>query len=212
MPIVTEVTRGSPIAIAPTFGTNQVFAVCQTFRLMPSERLFANPRESVSSLRNLARVVIVIRERYTEDLIVSQFAKDFHDTYLDWLKDSSFAGPVAAFHAALARNGRHYVVNMAVADRHDPANLEGLANQGVIVPFEDPKNLEDLVDVLYQVRCNIFHGEKAWQTGVCCGSRSASKRWSSVRWEERHPGDPGIRRMGVHVDQSHCHCYSARRR
>ena len=106
------------------------------------------------------RVVIVIRERYTEDIIFSQFAKDFHDTYLEWLKDSRFCAHVAAFHASLARNGIHYVVNMAVADRYDPAKLGALANQGVIVPFEDPKKLEDLVDVLYQVRCNIFHGEK----------------------------------------------------
>jgi hypothetical protein len=106
------------------------------------------------------RVVIVIRQRYTEDIIFSQFAANFRDTYLDWLKDSRFAVHVATFHAALARNGRHYVVNMAAADRYDPANLDALANQGVIVPFEDPAKLDDLVDVLYQVRCNVFHGEK----------------------------------------------------
>lgn len=49
---------------------------------------------------------------------------------------------------------------MAVADRYDPANLRALANQGVIVPFEDPAKLDDLIKVLYQVRCNVFHGEK----------------------------------------------------
>jgi hypothetical protein len=106
------------------------------------------------------RVVIVIRERYTEDIIFSQLAKDFRVTYLDWLKDIRFAAHVAAFHAALARNGRHYVVNMAVVDRYDPKNLDALANQGVIVPFEDPTKIDDLIDVLYQVRCNVFHGEK----------------------------------------------------
>ncbi len=106
------------------------------------------------------RVVIVIRERYTEDIVFSQFAKDFRVTYLDWLKDSQFAAHVAAFHAALSRSGRHYVVNMAASNRYDPKRLAALANQGVIVLFEDPKKLEDLVDVLYQVRCNVFHGEK----------------------------------------------------
>jgi hypothetical protein len=60
------------------------------------------------------------------------------------------------------RAGESYVINMAKAGQHDPsADLQAMESRNIIVRFTDTASLCQLKDVLYQIRCNIFHGEKA---------------------------------------------------
>ena len=46
------------------------------------------------------------------------------------------------------------------ASEHDTNQYENLRGTSVIAIMEEPRELRQLKDVLYQVRCNIFHGEK----------------------------------------------------
>ena len=61
-------------------------------------------------------------------------------------------------------DGKHYIINMARIEdyqriHNDKLNMDTLGPP-IVYPFEDIHNLFDLKNVLYQVRCNIFHGEK----------------------------------------------------
>jgi hypothetical protein len=42
----------------------------------------------------------------------------------------------------------------------DMKTIEELNKRNIVVLFEDIFNLQILKNVLYQIRCNIFHGEK----------------------------------------------------
>ena len=56
---------------------------------------------------------------------------------------------------------RQYVINMLKADRHSPMReFREMISDHTIIPFENTTKLGQLKDVLYQIRCNIFHGEK----------------------------------------------------
>jgi hypothetical protein len=68
---------------------------------------------------------------------------------------------VKAFRNSLAKNGKWYVVNMARSHDYDPmADYNTMVARNIIVPFDNYTNLNELKNVLYQVRCNVFHGEK----------------------------------------------------
>lgn len=105
---------------------------------------------------------IVISERYTEDHIFNAFAEQHQDEYKQLLKNEIFQASIQALQEAIQkRPGEHYVVNMAKAGQHRPeSNLRDLENRGIIVGFNDHQSLKQLKNVLYQIRCNIFHGEK----------------------------------------------------
>jgi len=50
---------------------------------------------------------------------------------------------------------------MLLAGQHDEeASLDDLTRRNAVVAVKAPDDLGDLVEVLYQVRCNVFHGEK----------------------------------------------------
>ena len=112
-------------------------------------------------LKDPGRIVITVSERYTEDIIFEQFATEFQARYEAWLVDRMFRDAVANFRGSLERNGRCYVINMAKAMQHrEGDDFERMENKNIIVPFEELRNLRQLKNALYQVRCNIFHGEK----------------------------------------------------
>lgn len=106
-------------------------------------------------------VRIQISERYTEDNIYASFAQHHTATYTALLGTPDFARAVEHLQEAIAKNGRHYVINMLKVQQHDPTRgFREMASDRTIIPFEDTTSLSQLKDVLYQIRCNIFHGEK----------------------------------------------------
>ena len=101
-------------------------------------------------------------ERYTEDFVFERFSAEYDGAYGDWLRDESFLRLLGDLQAALRKPDGVYVVNMLKAHelRDAPRKLAELAARNVIVRFDVGDNLRALKDVLYQVRCNVFHGEK----------------------------------------------------
>ena len=112
-------------------------------------------------VRQPGPIVVTIAERYSEDIIFSKFAKDYKEYYVKWLLDERFRASVLAFQQAISTRGKPYVVNMArIDDYSSSGDLEDLERRNIIVSFGHLDNLQQLKDVLYQVRCNVFHGEK----------------------------------------------------
>jgi hypothetical protein len=107
-------------------------------------------------------LLIRIGERYTEDIIFDRFARDFQPEYEAWLTETEFGSAVDSFREAISRHGHHYIVNMTKAEQHLPDEVPYAKMKAarVIVPWEDRNKLAQLKDVLYQVRNNVFHGEK----------------------------------------------------
>jgi hypothetical protein len=107
------------------------------------------------------RIRIDIRERYTEDLIFSAFASKFQPEYIRWLEVPQFSAELDKLLEAVRRPGGDYVINMLRIDQHSPdRKLADMAGRNIVVAITDRADLSQLVAVLYQVRNNMFHGEK----------------------------------------------------
>ena len=101
------------------------------------------------------RLFISISNNYTEDIIFNEFVNGNKNWYCQnptdlfiRLKDS------------LNKEGRYYVINMAKVEMYNPnADVTEMARKNIIILCEE-NNLNTIKSVLYQIRCNIFHGEK----------------------------------------------------
>lgn len=100
------------------------------------------------------RLNFSIKEKYTEDLIYVQFVKsylnkiDVGDEIFQKLKES------------LKKDNRFYVINMArIKEFNEAEDIDLQAKRNILVLCET-NNLKTIKNVLYQIRCNIFHGEK----------------------------------------------------
>lgn len=120
-----------------------------------------------SQSSNLAHsIAFVVKKRYTEELIYEALVQ----AYSDWYRDPSMADLRTMF-ATLKHSltkeveseNRHYVINMSrVSDLPKSVSKEDvddLARKNIVVLCEHDE-LKQAIDVLYQVRCNTFHGEK----------------------------------------------------
>lgn len=106
-------------------------------------------------------ISIKIAERYTEEIIFDKFAEVFAGPYRRWLTEREFESAVQSFIEAIRKpNGYSYVINMAKTSEHELAKYEQLRGTNVIAVFQEIEDLYQLKSALYQVRCNIFHGEK----------------------------------------------------
>lgn len=142
--------------------TSPVLTVSAQQQSLRGTLVGANNRVTID-IEAPTRLKIVIRERYTEDYIFDAFAKEHEGAYKDLLmNDMGFREAANILRSALEkRPGEFFVVNMAKATQHKiNRNLNELANENVIVRLTDLANLRQMKDVLYQIRCNIFHGEK----------------------------------------------------
>lgn len=107
------------------------------------------------------KIIISIAKKYTEDVIYAQFAKVFQSQYTNWLTEQSFKSEVLAFREAINKGEQYYVINMARASEHkENSDYKKMKGSNIIVSFENLNDLKQLKDVMYQVRNNVFHGEK----------------------------------------------------
>jgi hypothetical protein len=112
-------------------------------------------------LKSPGRIVIQISERYIEEVIFDEFAREYQSDYENLHEEPTFEEAIRNFQEAIRKpNGKSYVINMARASQLDSSSYESLLGTSVIAALQDPKNLRQLKNVLYQVRCNVFHGEK----------------------------------------------------
>ena len=100
------------------------------------------------------RLFITISNNYTEDIIFNEFvAKNQH-----WYKQNP-SSLFADLKNSLHKGNCHYVINMAKSKYYNNNNIADLANKNIIILCEE-NELKTIKNVLYQIRCNIFHGEK----------------------------------------------------
>jgi hypothetical protein len=105
-----------------------------------------------------------IDEKYTENYIFSKYASKMQDPYLAQLHgDATFRSEIDSFREAIKKVNGYYVLNLS-RKSHDEVTswTEEQVKKGSnrLKSFHNERKLSLLVDVLYQVRCNVFHGEK----------------------------------------------------
>lgn len=105
-----------------------------------------------------------IGEKYTEEKIFSEFAKTTQTKYCLTLDNNPvFREAVDSLREAIRKHNGHYVLNLskkslAEVDLWDPLRVKQGTN--LLSSFHDKRKLSLLINVLYQVRCNVFHGQK----------------------------------------------------
>lgn len=108
------------------------------------------------------RLFLSISKRYTEDRIFDIFV----DNYSEWYNVNSsttnniFNCLKSALTKRVNKIDRNFVINMArIKDYSLHKDVDEMEKQRVIILCEK-NDLIVVKDVLYQIRCNIFHGEK----------------------------------------------------
>jgi hypothetical protein len=101
------------------------------------------------------RLFISVSNNYTEDIIFNEFVKEHKSWYL---KNSTNLFNILKL--SLTKGARHFVVNMAKSQNYYLKNdISEMTDKHIIILCEE-NNLQTIKNVLYQIRCNIFHGEK----------------------------------------------------
>lgn len=101
------------------------------------------------------RLFISVSHNYTEDIIFNEFVKGNQSWYNNKPSDL-----FEKLKNSLAKGDEHFVINMAKSNSYNSENdMKEMAKKNIIILCED-NNLKTIKNVLYQVRCNIFHGEK----------------------------------------------------
>ncbi|MBC7570045.1 MAG: hypothetical protein H7319_09965 [Spirosoma sp.] len=102
------------------------------------------------------RLFLSIKRKYTEDLIFDAYAKNYSKQFEN---DSELKDKFDVLKSSLTKGDRHYVINMSRYGEMKNSTVDILAARGIIILCEI-FNLKTIKNVLYQIRCNIFHGGK----------------------------------------------------
>lgn len=113
-------------------------------------------------IKQPGRIHVVVKERFIESAVFDAFAQDFAKRYAHMIQqEEDFAKAVNLLRETLRKEEHFYVIDMSRYREYDPTlSYKQLGQSGIIIPFEDITNLEQLKNILYQIRCNLFHGEK----------------------------------------------------
>jgi hypothetical protein len=102
---------------------------------------------------------ITINENYTEDILFNEFVAGYQKWYQAHPSDS-FEMLKNSLEKKTQGGPRYFVINMAKVDKYKSvADVDEMANRNIVVLCEK-NELKTVKNVLYQIRCNIFHGEK----------------------------------------------------
>ena len=112
------------------------------------------------------RLFLSISKKYTEDIIYQLFAEEYENWYTDnkieiqplynELKESL---KKENFSQSENLRYRYYVINMQKEELLYSDDIDRLASKNIIILCEK-NDLKNVIKVLYQIRNNIFHGEK----------------------------------------------------
>ena len=101
------------------------------------------------------RLFISVTHNYTEDIIFNEFVKGNQNWYNNKPSDL-----FEKLKNSLSKGDGHFVINMAKSNSYNLENdIKEMATKNIIILCEE-NNLKTIKNVLYQIRCNIFHGEK----------------------------------------------------
>jgi len=116
-------------------------------------------------IQSSSRLFFSIERKYTEDLIYNKFVNDYTEWYDVADKKEQYNRIKRSLEKYDRKNdqSRFYIKNMARIDDFERlrsrSTLEELNNKNIIILCED-NSLNIIKRVFYQIRCNIFHGEK----------------------------------------------------
>jgi hypothetical protein len=106
------------------------------------------------------RLFITVTQNYTEDIIFNEFVKAYQQWYDSNPPEKLFVALKGSLKKSHKKEYRHYVINMAKSDNYNADHdVDEMASKNILVLCES-NDLKTLKSVLYQIRCNIFHGEK----------------------------------------------------
>jgi len=100
---------------------------------------------------------LTIKERFIEHYIYQEFKKVYEDKIYFEDDDEYF---IELKNSLKKKNGRSYVIDMSRIDQYDHENDFDKMSGNRIIKFCEDSKLSTIIDVLYQIRCNIFHGGK----------------------------------------------------
>ena len=105
-----------------------------------------------------SKLSLSISEIYTEDIIFNEFVLDNENWYNEnhILSNNLFE----SLKDSLKKDKRNFVINMAKSSWYsETLDIDEMSERNIVILCED-NNLKTVKNVLYQIRCNIFHGEK----------------------------------------------------
>jgi len=100
------------------------------------------------------RLNFSIKEKYTEDLIYEQFVNSYSNKII--VDQEIFQ----SLKESLKKDDRFYVINMARIKAYNQSEDIDVQSKRNILVLCEKNELKIIKNVLYQIRCNIFHGEK----------------------------------------------------
>ena len=104
------------------------------------------------------KINLTIKERFSENYIYDEFSNKFES---EFVFDDLDPDLISLKNSLTKSNGRIYVIDMSRFDTqyNEGNDIDKMSSNGVISLLED-NSLSTIVKVLYQIRCNIFHGGK----------------------------------------------------
>lgn len=108
------------------------------------------------------RLFFTVSQKFTEDIIYEHFVESYKDWYNNNFNDETkeYCELKNSLEKIINGNKHYFLINMARSDEYDEnKNLEEMNNKNIIIKCEQ-NTLGTMKKILYQVRCNIFHGEK----------------------------------------------------
>lgn len=108
------------------------------------------------------RLYLSITQKYTEDRIFDIFVENYSNWYHSEMPEQNalFENLKKSLSKDSDGVNRIFVINMArIKDYSPKTNIDDLSRQRIVILCET-NDLQTIKDVLYQIRCNIFHGEK----------------------------------------------------
>ena len=113
-------------------------------------------------IKNPERILLIVKEQYTEDLVFTKFVEENKDWYENDIQNnqSHFNDLKKTLKKQRRTEESFYIINMSTKDKYNEENdLKEMDRLGII-NFCNNNNLGTVKSVLYLIRCNIFHGEK----------------------------------------------------
>lgn len=110
------------------------------------------------------RLFLSISKKYTEDIIYQLFAEEYENWYTENKKEiqplyNELKESLKKDDFSQSENLRYYVINMQKKKSLYKEDIDRLASKNIIILCEQ-NDLKTVIKVLYQIRNNIFHGEK----------------------------------------------------
>jgi hypothetical protein len=102
------------------------------------------------------RLFLTIKKTFTEDNIYREFIRDYEAKFNI---DEDFIELVEEFQESIFRDNNYYVINMLKINKFNQKDITKMIEDEVVVQLNEIK-YSNTQRVLYQIRNNIFHGEK----------------------------------------------------